>query len=263
MKNTRPNKRRTVIDILKMKGNEIISCLTAYDVVTAGLLDRAGCDILLVGDSLGNVVLGYDTTIPVTMEDIIHPAKAVSRGSSQALLVADMPFLSYQTDQSKAIENAGRLLQAGGVQAVKLEGGSRNQKLIETLTNIGIPVMGHLGVLPQSVNASGGYKRIGNSNTESEFLIHEAQVLEKAGVFALVLECVHHDLAAEITGKIKIPTIGIGSGDACDGQVLVINDLLGYNLTPPPSFVSPVLNLASQVQEAVGSYVQKLKKRTL
>ncbi len=253
-------KRKTVVDILQMKGKETISSLTAYDCVTAALLERAGCDILLVGDSLGNVLLGYPHTLQVTMEDMLRHAAAVARGSKQALLVADMPFLSYQAGLESALQNAGRFLAESGVQAVKIEGGKRNQMLIQRMVEIGIPVMGHIGMTPQSVHTFGGYRRTGKTSRDAETLMQEALAIEEAGAFAIVLECVEHEVAAKITSELKIPTIGIGSGEACDGQVLVINDLLGYSLQPPPGFVKPAIDLAAMVSETVSNYIQQLKK---
>lgn len=253
------NHRRTTIDILKMKGKEKISCLTAYDYVTAGLLDQANCDLILIGDSLGNVVLGHETTLQVTMNDIVRHSQAVARGSQKALLVADMPFLSYQTNPSTALENAGRLLQEGGVQAVKLEGGKKVQRLVKKMVQMGVPVLGHIGMTPQSVYTFGGYKRTGATADEAQLLLDDALALQKAGAFAVVLECVQHEVTKKITANLQIPTIGIGSGDDCDGQILVINDLLGYGLTPPPPFAKPAIQMANIVRETVSTYVQRVK----
>lgn len=252
-------KRKTIHDIVAMKGKEAICSLTAYDTVTATLLDRAGCDIILVGDSLGNVVLGYPDTLEVTMSDMLRHASAVARGSKTALLVADMPFLSYQTDRSQALTNAGTLIATAHMQAIKLEGGKRNSELISNLVDIGIPVMGHIGITPQSRHTIGRFHRVGKTADESSFLIEEALAVEKAGAFAVVLECIQPEVAATITQELKIPTIGIGCGPDCDGQILVINDLLGYCIESPPAFVKPAVNLATLVSETVGNFVSQLK----
>ena len=242
-----------------MKGKEAIVSLTAYDHVTAGLEERCGVDILLVGDSLGNVILGYENTLSVTLDDMIRHSAAVARGSQKALIVTDMPFLSFQTSVEDALRNAGKLLTLGGAQAVKLEGGKRNVETVKRLTEAGIPVMGHVGLTPQSYHITGGYKKVGKTNQEKEFVFSEAVTLEKAGAFSVVLECIDYSLAADVTKELKVPTIGIASGKACDGQVLVINDLLGYGLEPPP-FLKPHINLAAIVQETIQNYVDEVKK---
>ena len=251
--------RRTTADIRAMKGKTQISCLTAYDAVTSTLLDRAGCDILLVGDSVGNVMLGFDDTLSVTMEDMVRHSAAVRRGSEKALIVTDMPFLSFQVSHQQAIENAGRLMVEGGAQAVKIEGGRRNKELVQKLILAGIPVMGHVGILPQAHNVFGNYCKRGKTEEDILSLIGSAKALEEAGAFSVVLECLTDEAAARVTAEISIPTIGIGSGKNCDGQVLVINDLLGYFTSPPPSFATPKVDLAAIVLETAKQFVDELK----
>jgi 3-methyl-2-oxobutanoate hydroxymethyltransferase len=252
--------RKTILDIKKMKTQgEKITMLTAYDYGMAAILDESDIDILLVGDSLGNVILGYDTTLPVTMEDMVHHTKAVARGSHKAMIVADMPFLSYQVSPETAMANAGRLLKEADAQAVKLEGGREHAEIVQKMTRAGIPVMAHLGLTPQSVHQLGGYKVQGKKEDAAEKMMQDAVMLEEAGAFSLVLECVPEKLAAEITGALSIPTIGIGAGVHCDGQVLVINDMLGMNDRMTPKFVKKYANLSHEIRNAVKHYIQDVK----
>jgi 3-methyl-2-oxobutanoate hydroxymethyltransferase len=242
-----------------MKGRgEPIAMLTAYDSVTAALLDEVGIDILLVGDSLGNVVLGYETTLRVTLADMIRHAGAVTRGSARALVVCDMPF-GTATDPETALRNAVEVMQQSDVQAVKVEGGMAMVPIVKRLTSFGIPVMGHLGLTPQSVHQLGGYYMHGKNAHDARTLLEAAQALEQAGAFAVVLECLVPELAARITRSVSIPTIGIGSGPECDGQVLVINDLIGLNTRPAPSFARPRADVASTIKSAARAYLDEVK----
>ena len=211
----------------KKAKQEKISMLTSYDYSMAGLVDQAGLDMILVGDSLGMVVLGYEDTLPVTMDDMVHHTRAVVRGTQNAMVVADMPFLSYHVSVEEAVRNAGRLIQEGGAQAVKLEGGVERIDAVKAIIDAQIPVMGHIGLTPQSVNQFGGFKVQGKDLETARKLIRDAQALEKAGVFSIVLECVPSALAKKVTEEALVPTIGIGAGPDCDGQVLVVNDMLG------------------------------------
>jgi len=248
-------KRFTTSDFLgKKQAGQKITVLTAYDYHTACLMDQAGIDAILVGDSLGNVVLGYDTTIPVTLDDMIHHTKAVSRGSKKAFIIGDMPFLTYHTGAADALRNAGRFLQEGGAQAVKLEGGKERTEVVRALVEAGIPVMGHLGLTPQSVNQLGGFKVQGKTDAAAQKLLEDAVALAEAGVFAVVLECIPADLASKVSGTLQIPTIGIGAGAGCDGQVLVSHDLLGINGSKAPKFVKQYCNLQEQMLEAFKAY---------
>jgi len=242
----------------KTKG-EKITMLTAYDYATAVVLDEAGVDIILVGDSLGMVVLGYDSTLPVTMGDMLHHTGAVVRGTKRALVIADMPFMSYQVSNEKAVHNAGRFLKEAGAQGVKLEGGKEIADLTRKITSIGIPVMGHLGLTPQSVHQMGGYKIQGKEDATAKKIMEDAKVIEEAGAFSVVLECVPAPLAKTITQSIGIPTIGIGAGVDCDGQVLVINDMLGMFERFTPTFVKRYLNLHAQMKESVRQYIDEVK----
>ena len=248
----------SVIREKKIKG-EKITVLTAYDYATAIVLDESGVDIILVGDSLGNVVLGYDSTLPVTMEDMLHHTKAVARGTKRALVIADMPFLSYQVSTEDALRNAGKFLKEAGAQGVKLEGGREIADLIRKITSIGIPVMAHLGLTPQSVHQLGGYKIQGKDDATAKKLIEDAKIVEEAGAFSVVLECVPAALAGKISQAIAIPTIGIGAGVDCDGQVLVINDMLGMFERFTPKFVKKYCNLNAQMKEGVKKYIDEVK----
>ncbi|NOX79880.1 MAG: 3-methyl-2-oxobutanoate hydroxymethyltransferase [Deltaproteobacteria bacterium] len=248
-------RKRTVKDILAMKHDDAgISMLTAYDASMARLLDESGVDILLVGDSLGMVVLGYDSTVPVTMDEMLHHARAVGRGTKQALVVGDMPFGSYQVGVREAVVNGVRFLKEAGCDAVKLEGGQEMGEVVRALTRAGVPVMGHLGLTPQTAGQLGGFKVQGRDLASARRLIADARALEEAGVFALVLECVPGELARIVTGAVAVPTIGIGAGADCDGQVLVTNDLLGLFDKFTPAFVKQYLNLAPQIREAVAAF---------
>lgn len=243
----------------RKRRGEKIAMLTAYDATMARLLDRAGVDALLVGDSVGMVVLGYDNTVPVTLDDIIHHARAVARGTQRALVVADMPFLTYQTSPADAVRNAGRLLQEGGAAAVKLEGGRPVIDVVKRLVDVGIPVMGHLGLLPQSVHQIGGFVRQATRPEQADRLIADAHALEEAGAFAIVLEAVPSEVARAATAHVEIPTIGIGAGPDCDGQILVSHDILGLfdGLVPP--FVQPYAHLAETIVAAGRAYVEDVR----
>lgn len=244
---------------MKENGEKIVA-LTAYDVLFARFVEKSGVDIVLIGDSLGQVVLGYPSTIPVTLDEMIHHAKAVRKGASDSFLVLDMPFLSYQVSPEEALRNAGRVLKETGVEAVKLEGGgAATCRTVETLVRAGIPVMGHLGLTPQSVHALGGYRVQGREEAAAERLRHQARALEDAGCFATVLELVPARLASEISESLAIPTIGIGAGPGCDGQVLVLYDALGLNTGFRPKFLKRFGNLDEEVREALESYVQEVR----
>lgn len=240
----------------KKAKNEKISMLTAYDYSTAKLMDNAQIDGILVGDSLGMVMLGYDDTLPVTMEDMIHHIKAVSRGAKNALVVGDIPFMSYQVSVENAVYNAGRLIKEGGCQAVKLEGGASVCNQIKAITNASIPVMAHIGLTPQSVNAFGGFKVQGKNEDDAKRLLQEAKAVEQAGAFAVVLECIPAKLAQLITNSISIPTIGIGAGVGCDGQILVYQDMLGMYSDFTPKFVKKYANLGEIMTNAFKEYIK-------
>lgn len=235
-----------------------IAMLTAYDYSTARLEDEAGIHAILVGDSLGNVVLGYEDTLSVTMEDMIHHGRAVARGAKNALVVVDMPFMSYQTSVYDAVVNAGRLMKEGRAQAVKLEGGAEVAAQVKAIVEAGIPVMGHLGLTPQSINAFGGFKVQGKTEAAARKLIEDAKALEAAGAFSVVLECVPAKLAAKVTESISIPTIGIGAGAGCDGQVLVYQDMLGMFSDFTPKFVKRYANVGETMREAFATYVDEV-----
>ncbi len=252
----------TLPDILKKKQRgEKLVMLTAYDYSFARWLDEAGIDLILVGDSLGMVVQGHATTHRVTMEQMIYHVEAVVRGVRRAFVVADMPFLSYQVSEEEAIRNAGRLIQAGA-KAVKLEGGQEILPLVRRLVDLGIPVMGHLGLMPQRVQAVGGYRTQAVDATSREQLLRDARDLEEAGIFSLVLEKVHPEAARAVTGSLQIPTIGIGSGPHCDGQVLVLHDMLGLYPDFRPSFVRVYLDGGRLVREAVEAYIRDVRQGT-
>jgi 3-methyl-2-oxobutanoate hydroxymethyltransferase len=236
-----------------------ISMLTAYDYTTATLLDEAGVDSILVGDSLGMVMLGYDNTLRVTMDEMIHHTKAVARGSKRALLIGDMPFLSYHVSVEEAVRNAGRFIQEGRAEAVKLEGSSAVIDQIKAIVKAQIPVLGHLGLTPQSLNVFGGFKVQGKDIEAARRLVDEALLLQEAGVFGIVLECVPDTLARVISQKLEIPTIGIGAGPHCDGQVLVIQDLLGLFRKLKPKFVKTYAQLGDQTVAAVKSYIDEVR----
>jgi len=231
-----------------------ITCLTAYDYPTARLVDEAGVDVILVGDSLGMVVLGHESTLPVTLEDMLHHTHAVRRGTRRALVVADMPFGSYHTDTSESLRNAVRFVKEAGAEAVKVEGGERRLELIARLTEAEIPVMGHVGLTPQSLHALGGYRVQGKTPDAAEQLLRDARAVEAAGAFAVVLEAVPRELAAKITQDLRIPTIGIGAGPDCDGQVLVLHDLLGLTFNPLPKFARQYADVSKIISQAVREY---------
>lgn len=257
------NKPKTIITIKQMKEQgEPITMITAYDVAMARNVNEAGIDMILVGDSVGNVMLGYESTLPVTMDEMIHHTKAVMRGNSTALVVADMPFMSYQADMAEAMHNAGRFLKETGCTAVKLEGGQEVAPLIKKLTTAGIPVVAHIGLTPQSVNQLGGFKVQGKDMEAAQQLIDDAKALEEAGAFACVLECVPAALATKVTQSLKtMVTIGIGAGNGCDGQVLVCNDLLGVSTGFSPKFVKKNANLHDITVNAVKDYIADVKSR--
>ena len=234
--------------------------LTAYDYPTALIVDEAGIDIVLVGDSLGMVVLGYDSTLPVTMDQMIHHTKAVSRAVRHAMVVGDMPFMSYQVSPDDALYNAGRFLQEAGAQGVKLEGGREVAEVTRRMTRAGIPVMAHLGLTPQSVHQFGGYKVQGKEEGDAARIMEDAKILEQAGAFSIVLECVPATLAKAVTQSLSIPTIGIGAGVDCDGQVLVLHDMVGLFEKFTPKFVKTYARLNVQMKDAVSQYVDDVRK---
>jgi 3-methyl-2-oxobutanoate hydroxymethyltransferase len=253
--------RRVRIPDLKDKKarGEKIAMLTAYDATMARLLDRAGVDALLVGDSVGMVMLGHETTIPVTLDAIIHHTRAVVRGTARALVIADMPFLTYQVSVSEAVRNAGRLIQEGGATAVKLEGGRTILDVVSRLVDVGVPVMGHLGLQPQSIHQVGSYAKQATQPREAAALLEDALALERAGAFAIVLEQIPAGLAREVTARVSVPTIGIGAGADCDGQVLVSHDMLGFFDRFVPSFVKQYAQLAETISSAAREYVEDVQ----
>ena len=241
------------------KNGEKLTMLTAYDYTTAKLLDESGVDSILVGDSLGMVVLGYDDTLSVTMEDMIHHSAAVARGAKNALVITDMPFMSYQTSVYDAVANAGRLVKEGKAQAVKLEGGIEFCEHIKAIVKASIPVCAHIGLTPQSINAFGGFKVQGKGKEEAQRLLDEARAVEEAGAFAIVLECVPAKLAKKISESISIPTIGIGAGAGCDGQVLVYQDMLAMYSDFKPKFVKQYAQIGSVMKDAFRQYIDEVK----
>ncbi|MGM7721947.1 3-methyl-2-oxobutanoate hydroxymethyltransferase [Metabacillus sp. Hm71] len=254
---------KTRLDFMKMKQNEEpITMLTAYDYPSAQDAEKAGVDMILVGDSLGMVVLGYDSTISVTVDDMVHHTKAVKRGAKDTFIVTDMPFMSYHLSKDESMKNAARLMQEGGANAVKLEGADGVTEIISALTFSGIPVVSHLGLTPQTVNVLGGYKVQGKSAEAAKKLIEDAKKCEDAGAIALVLECVPQQLAKEITMQLTIPTIGIGAGNQTDGQVLVYHDLIGYGSSRAPKFVKQYVNIAEPIETAISNYITEVKNRT-
>jgi len=239
--------------------NKKITCLTAYDYPTARLLDEAGVEILLVGDSLGMVVLGYDSTLPVTLEEMLHHVRAVRRGTKRALLVADMPYGSFHVSIEESIRNAMRLVKEGGAEAIKIEGGERRLELIARLVEAEIPVMGHVGLTPQSINALGGFHVQGKSTDAARQLERDARAVESAGAFSVVLESVPREVAARITDKLHIPTIGIGAGPDCDGQVLVFHDLVGLTIGHKPKFARQYANLGAEISRVAEAYCNDVR----
>ena len=254
------NGKITVPDLMQRKTlaadspNKRITCLTAYDYPTARLMDEAGVDVVLVGDSVAMVVLGYESTLPLTLEESLHHTKAVRRGVQRALVVADMPYGSYHGEMSESLRNAMRFVKEAGAEAVKVEGGERRLELIAKLTEAEIPVMGHVGLTPQSVNALGGYRVQGNTAETAEQVLRDARSVDAAGAFAIVLEAMPRELAAEITRSVRIPTIGIGAGPDCDGQILVLHDLLGLTFKEAPKFARRYANVGEAISNAVREY---------
>lgn len=254
-------KRISILEIKekKQKG-EKITMLTAYDYSQAKIVDEAGIDMILVGDSLGNVVLGYENTLSVTLDEMIHHGKAVVRGSKKAMVVMDMPFMTYQVNRDEAVRNAGRLIQDTGAQCVKVEGGTEIIEGVKGMVEAGIPVVGHLGLTPQSVGQLGGYKVQGKNKETAEKMIEDAKALEDAGAFSIVLECVPWQLAGYITKNLSIPIIGIGAGRECDGQVLVIHDVMGLFDEFRPKFVKQFQNLREKMLAGLKEYINEVKK---
>lgn len=251
--------KKTVVTFQKAKAEgKKLTMLTAYDYSTAKLMDEAGVDSILVGDSLGNVILGYETTLPVTMEDMIHHGAAVARGAKEALVVIDMPFMSYQVSVEQAVENAGRLMKEGMGGAVKLEGGSSVRPQIKAIVAAGIPVVGHIGLTPQSIHALGGHRVQGKTEEAARHLIEEAKKVEEAGAFAIVLEAIPAGVAKLVTESVNVPTIGIGAGADCDGQVLVYQDMLGMFSDFKPKFVKQYANLGQIMKEAFHNYIEEV-----
>ena len=248
----------TTLQQQKLEGRKI-SMLTCYDYTTACLMEAAGVDTVLIGDSLGMTMLGYDDTLPVTMEDMIHHTRAVSRALHNTFLIADMPFLSYQTSTYDAVMNAGRLMKEGHAQAVKLEGGAKVCEQIEAITKADIPVVAHLGLTPQSVNAFGGFKVQGKNKAQAKQILEDAIAVERAGAFMVVLECIPEKLATLITQQLSIPTIGIGAGNGCDGQVLVYQDMLGMFEGIKPKFVKQFAQIGKEMKEAFSAYDEAVK----
>jgi 3-methyl-2-oxobutanoate hydroxymethyltransferase len=254
--------KKVTVNVLQEKKTqgEKISMVTAYDYPSARMADEAGIDMILVGDSLGMAMLGYENTLPVTMDEMIHHTKAVSRGARKAMIVGDMPFLSYHLSVEKAVANAGRFIQEAGAQVVKLEGGQERLEVIKGIIAAEIPVLGHLGLTPQSVYQMGGFKVQGKNKAQAEKLLFEARLLEEAGVFGLVLECVPAPLAELISKNLSIPTIGIGAGAGCDGQVLVWHDLLGITQDMKPRFVKKYADLHDEIVNALKMYKDEVEK---
>ncbi len=253
MGESRPKITTTSLLEKKQRG-EAITALTAYDYATARIVDEAGIDVILVGDSLAQVVLGYDNTLPVSMDEMLHHTRAVRRAVQRALLVADMPYGTYHVDTGEAVRNAARFLKEGGAEAVKVEGGEKRVDLIRRLIDAEIPVMGHIGLTPQSVHAMGGYKVQGKSLKAIEQLMRDAVALDRAGVFSIVLEGMPREVAAMITEEVGTPTIGIGAGPDCDGQILVIHDLIGFSFGPPAKFVRKYADIGLMIRGAVEAY---------
>ncbi len=254
--------RKSIYDLLSRKGTCPVSMLTAYDYHTACTIDEAGIDMILVGDSLGNVMLGYENTLAVTVEDMIHHGKAVCRGAKEAMVVIDMPFMSYQASVEDAVRNAGRIVKETNCQAVKMEGGAEYADRIKAIVQAGIPVVAHIGLTPQSVNALGGYKVQGKSLEQAQKLLSDAKAVEEAGAFAITLECVPEALAKMITEQSKALTIGIGAGRFCDGQVLVYQDMLGFTNGFTPKFVKKYTDLHAVMLQAFRQYKEECEQRT-
>ena len=255
------DKKFTIKSFQKAKDEKRpISMLTAYDYSMAKILDGAGADALLVGDSLGMVVQGHDSTIPVTIDDMIYHAKAVNRAAKRALVIVDMPFMSYHVSMEEAVRNAGRLMKEGGAHAIKLEGGVEFAETIRQIVRAQIPVMGHIGMTPQSVHMFGGFKVQGKNLVQAQKIIDDAKALEEAGVFAITLECVPEELSKIITETVNVPTIGIGAGKYCDGQVLVSNDMLGMFSDIVPKFVKQYAHISTDIERAVKTYIKEMNE---
>ncbi|GAB6281385.1 MAG: 3-methyl-2-oxobutanoate hydroxymethyltransferase [Ignavibacterium sp.] len=246
--------------LLKQKGKKITS-LTAYDFITAKILDQTGIDFILVGDSLSNVFQGNETTLPVTMDEMIYHTKAVMKGVQRAMVIVDLPFMSYQLSIDEAFRNAGRIMKETSASGVKLEGGKRVAETVRKITENGIPVMGHIGLTPQSIHLFGSYRERGKSEDEAKELLEDAKILEEAGAFSIVLEKIPNQLAKQITESLSIPTIGIGAGVHCDGQILVISDMLGLNKDFHPRFVRYYANLADEIEKAVKNYIDDVRNQ--
>jgi 3-methyl-2-oxobutanoate hydroxymethyltransferase len=256
-------KKVSTTRLKRMKAEGVpIAMVTAYDYPSAKLAEEAGVDVILVGDSLGNTVLGYDTTLPVTLDDMVYHTKAVTRAVTAPLVVTDMPFMTYHGTIDRTLDNVARMMREGLAHAVKLEGGSEIAETVGAIVKSGVPVMGHIGLTPQSVHQIGGYKVQGKTRDQARKLLEDAKALEEAGVFAIVLELVTEDLAAQITRSVSVPTIGIGSGGGCDGQVLVFHDLLQYSFgQPAKKFVKTYANIGEQILGGIAQYVKEVKER--
>ncbi len=253
-------KMKSTMEFLKMKQvGEKIAMVTAYDYPQAKLAEKAGIDMILVGDSLGMVVLGYDSTVPVTTSDMIHHTKAVKRGAQDTFIVTDLPFMSYHISKEEALRTAGKMMQEGGAHAVKLEGGGEVIDIIQALTKAGVPVMGHLGLTPQSAGVLGGYKVQAKTAEQATELMKDAQQCEAAGAFALVLECIPHELAQKVTSQLRIPVIGIGAGSKTDGQVLVFHDVVTFGVDRVPKFVKSFADVNREVLHGLNDYVREVK----
>ena len=256
-----PEQKMTIAELMRKKEQgEKITMMTAYDYPTAAMVDEAGIDTILVGDSLGMVVLGYPSTVPVTMDEMIHHCKAVMRGTVRSFVLGDMPFMSYQVSTEKAVENAGRFVKEAGCDSVKLEGGSEMAPVVEAVVNAGIPVCAHIGLTPQTATKLGGFKVQGKDAESANELVQSAKDLEKAGAFMIVMECIPDLLAARITRELRIPTIGIGAGKDCDGQVLVFHDLVGIFERFTPKFVKQYAKLAPEIKDALRLYKSEVEK---
>ena len=254
-------KPNTVNTLQQMKHDgDKIACLTAYDYSFANLLDSCGIDLIMIGDSLGMVIQGHESTLPVTIDDMVYHSRCVSRGSEHALLVADLPFMSYQDSPQHAIQSAGRLMQDGNVHMVKLEGGSVMAETVHFLVERGIPVCGHLGLTPQSVHQLGGYRVQGKNQEQAERILNDARILEQAGASLIVLEAIPAELAKTITEHLTIPTIGIGASKDCDGQILVLQDMLGLYPKPSPKFSKNYMDVAANLESAIKTYIQEVKQ---
>ena len=256
---TMDRKKVSVLDILASKGQKKICMITCYDALSASLINQTDIDMVLVGDSVGNVMMGYSSTIKVTLEDMIHYTSCVSRGLDTALLVADLPFMSYKKSMFQALDSSARLIQEGGASAVKLEGGVEIAQTVEKITSCGIPVVAHVGFTPQSIHSLGGFKIQGKTEEKIKKLKEDVLALEQAGAFCIVLELMPCKVARELTSLLSIPTIGIGAGSGCDGQVLVFHDMLGYNPGFKPKFLKTYANLSSTIIEALSSYCKEVR----